>query len=132
MDRILLLTGVPAVGADQRPGHERTIIRQQEQNHLADLLGRSESLDRLGRSQHFIDLLGGRDTHLMESFYRRSNHRAVDGAGTDAVHSYIIWSVVYCAALGELAQSCLAHPIHRAATLADKHLVRSHENNIAV
>ena len=27
---VSLLTGVPAVGANQRSGHERTIIRQQE------------------------------------------------------------------------------------------------------
>jgi hypothetical protein len=50
-----LLTGVPAVGAHQCPGHERTLVGQQEQDRPGDFFGCSQPLDRLGLPQQVMN-----------------------------------------------------------------------------
>src|SRR5262249_37843326 len=70
--------------------------------------------------------------HLMKSLDRWPKHRGVNRAGADTVDPDVEGGIVDCTAFSELSQRRLAQPVHRAATLADKHLVRSHQDNVAI
>src|SRR5262245_8622240 len=67
----------------------------------------------------------------MEPLDRWRNHGRVDGAGTDAIDPHTVRSVVDCEALSELTQCRFTQSVHRAGSLADKYLVRTHQHDIA-